>query len=282
VNPPSSTQEVLFAIARRIGLDPSVNLSYAQAYELLGFMDQRLREAWGLYDFVDITTVEERAFRDDYDPKVCYSKGAVVWDPCSRLYYQALVSASSAPLKNDKVWMANASPAPRYIAWQQAAKLPIGTAFNAYKSHPYEDLGAIEILFSVSKRGLEFGNSCSLATVWLIYRYPYPGLGIQQWDQTLSYKKGDAVYQAPDSYVSLVDANLNHPPPDEAHWELFQIPDVFVPFVVQAAYADSLVPDGQTEKSAAELGKAYGFLTNEFDKQNLQQGQMQHYQVVLR
>jgi hypothetical protein len=46
-----------------------------------------------------------------------------------------------------------------------------------------------------------------------------------------------------------------------------------------AAYADSLVTNGQNEKATAEEGKAYSYLNQEYDKQTLQQGQQQRFGV---
>ena len=90
---PVSTVKILYDVARRVGLDPDVNLSPDQAEEILGFMDDRCREGWEMYDFLDITETEERAFRDDYNTEVCYKAGDYVWDPCSRMYYQAVTKA---------------------------------------------------------------------------------------------------------------------------------------------------------------------------------------------
>src|SRR5262252_1937239 len=93
MNPPVSTQRVLYDVARRLGLVPTgdnANMDPDKAFELLGFMDDRLRESWELYDWVETTFVEQRAFRPDFDVTVCYSVGDIVWDPCTQQYYEAL------------------------------------------------------------------------------------------------------------------------------------------------------------------------------------------------
>ena len=70
MNYPVATQTILYDIARLIGLDPAI-MAPDQAVEILGFMDNRLREGWELYDFLETTEIEERAFRPDYDQSVC-------------------------------------------------------------------------------------------------------------------------------------------------------------------------------------------------------------------
>ena len=99
-----------------------------------------------------------------------------------------------------------------------------------------------------------------------------------EWDPLLTYSTGDTTFAPPDTFVSLVDGNINHPPatsPDQ--WQLFRIPYPFVRFVRQAAFSDTLIVDGQNEKAPAELNAAYSYLSQAFDQQNLQQAQRQNW-----
>lgn len=286
MNYPVATQTVLFDIARLVGLDPATNFQPDAALEILGFMDNRLREGWELYDFLETTEIEERAFRDDYDPTLCYEQGTWVWDPCSRAYYQAVQTGVGGPLSNTALWTRASAVSPCWIPWFQTNKTPIGSAFNAYNLNPYEDKNAIEIPFVISRRGLEFlpsfqpypGSSSTgysaltaTSTVWLFFRVPYPGLGMANWNSTLTYNQGDATLFNGDTYHSLIDANLGISPgaaPDS--WQLFRIPYVLSRFVYKAAYSDTLIVNGQNEKAPIEESKAYALLSQEFDKQTLQ------------
>lgn len=295
MNYPVATQTILFDIARLVGLDPVTNFQPDAALEILGFMDNRLREGWELYDFLETTEIEERAFRPDYDPAICYNQGDSVWDPCSRAYYQAVNTGVGGPLSNSNIWTQSTAVSPCYIEWFQTGKTPIGSAFNAYNANPYEDKNAIEIPFVISRRGLEFipsfqpypGSSSSgysplsaSSTVWLFFRVPYPGLGMANWSASLFYNQGDAALFNGDTYHSLVDANLGQSPdvsPDA--WRLFRVPYVLSRFVYKAAYSDTLIVNGQNEKAPIEEGKAYALLSQEFDKQTLQQRQETRFTV---
>jgi hypothetical protein len=280
MNPPVPTVKVLYDIARRIGLDPDVNLAPDQAEEILGFMEDRLRESWEMYDFLEITETQERAFRDDYDINKCYAAGDQVWDPCTLKYYQAVSDGVGGPLSNAKIWTPYPNVAPCYVAWEQAGKTPIGAGFKAYNLNPYEEPYAQEIPFVISRRGLEFDPRTAPATIWVQFRLPYPGLAMYDWSATATYSAGDAVIYLGDTYHSLVSGNIGIPPDSsDVNWELFRIPYVLAKFVTQAAYSDTLIVNGQNEKAAPEEGKAYSRLSQEYDKQTLQQAQQQRFSV---
>ena len=163
-------------MARRVGLEPigdNANLSQSQAREILEFMDNRLREGWETYDFVETTLVEERAFADDYDPNVSYGAGCIVWDWCSRSYYQAVVPTVGGVLTNSAVWRANVNPPyPRMIPWLQTAHTPIDACYTAWNKNPYTDQNRIPIDFLLSNNGLEFSLSPVTQTIWLQFRIP--------------------------------------------------------------------------------------------------------------
>jgi hypothetical protein len=286
MNDPASLQSILFWVARRAGLAPSgdnANLDPDKGREILTFVDDRLREGWDLYDFLETTPVEERVFRDPWDPTIVYPAGAVVWDPCSRQYFESLVTTTGSGLNNPTIWKATTGVTPRYIPWQQNGKNPIGACLGAWTANPYEDRSRRRMYYLISQRGLEFTLLPNAASVWLVYRIPYPGIGTDEWDAGLTYSKGDQVFSAPDSFVSLVDQNIGHDPatsPDQ--WSMFRIPYPFVRFVRQAAYADSLVVNGQNDKAQGELATAYGYLGQAFDDQTIRQGQRENWQGYVR
>lgn len=285
MNPPVSTQSVLYSTARRMGLVPDENLSPDQAAEILMFMDDRLRESWEMYDFIENTTIEQRAFRDDYNPALCYNAGDIVWDPVSLYYYTAVQSGVGGPLSNTALWTQSGTVTPpAFIAWFQTGKTPIGTAFEAYTDDPYANLNAKKIQFAVSARGLEFVVTQVPATVFLYFRLPYPGLGQENWAGAISYMTGDQVLGSDGhTYISLIDNNVAIDPLNTGQiaWQKFPIPYVFSRYVIQAAFSDTLVTNGQNEKAAMEYQKATAYLNNEFDKQRLQQAQVERFSVFV-
>ena len=286
MNPPATTQRVLYDVARRAGYIPKgddVNLDPEKAQELLEHIDDRLQEAWEMYDFIETTVLEQRAFRPDFDANVCYPAGSIVWDSCTQAYYQALAQTIGGPLSNAQVWKPNPGVSPRYIPWVTPGKNPIGTAFGAWSKNPYEDATRMRVQYIVSSRGLEFTATSNLAFVWLLYRIPYPGVGRDEWSASATYNTGDAVIDGEDTYICSVDGTVALEPsltPD--NWMLFRIPWPFKRYVTQAAFADALVTDGQNEKSGTELAKAFSYLQEAFDIQSLQQGQRENWQGYAR
>jgi hypothetical protein len=282
MNQPITTQRCLYDVARRIGLVPegsNANLDPDKAYELLGFLDDRLREAWELYDWLETTVVEQRAYRPDFDESVCYSAGDIVWDPCTQAYYQALATTIGGPLSNTAIWQAN-PPAvvPRWIPWWQDGKTPVGTCFGTWTKNPFEDPNAIRVQFKTSQRGIEM-SACNLASVWVVFRIPYPGIGRVEWDPIVTYNETDPVLDGPDTYICKADGTIGHQPslsPD--YWSRFRIPYCMSRYAIQAAFSDSLIVEGQNEKAPAELNKAYGYLQMAYDQQELQQGQLEKWQ----
>jgi hypothetical protein len=282
MNPPISTQRCLYDVARRIGLVPegsNANLDPDKAYELLGFIDDRLQEAWQLYDWIETTFIEQRAFRPDFDQAACYAQGDIVWDPSSQQYYQALAQTIGGPLSNSALWMPNPSTvSPRWVPWWQDGKTPIGVCYGAWTKNPYEDKTAIRVDFGISSRGIEFTATSNLASVWLVFRIPYPGIGRTEWDSTVPYNKADAVIDGLDTYICAADGTVGKQPsmsPD--YWTRFRVPYCMARYTIQAAFSDSLVVEGQNEKAPAELNKAYGYLQMSYDQQELQQGQLEKW-----
>jgi hypothetical protein len=282
MNPPVPTQRILYDVARRAGLVPSgdnTNMDPDKAYEILGFMDDRLQEAWELYDFVETTFIEQRAFRSDFDSSVCYNQGDIVWDPYSSQYYEALAQTIGGPLTNASVWKLNPNTiSPRWIPWWQDGKTPIGTCFGAWNKNPYEDRNKIHVEFQTSNRGLEFTATSCLAFVWLLFRVPYPGIGRSEWSASSAYARGDNVIDGMDTYISSIDNNVGQQPSlSPASWTVFRVPWPMSRYLTQAAFADTLIVEGQNEKAPAELDKAYGYLQMAYDRQELQQGQRHNW-----
>jgi hypothetical protein len=179
--------------------------------------------------------------------------------------------------------------APAYVEWFQTGKTPIGTPFEAYTANPWEDVNAKKVPFVLSPRGLEFVPNQSArgsvqvgTTIWLYFRWPYPGLGQELWNTGLTYNTGDQVLGSDGhTYISLIDGNSGTDPMTAAQtvWVKFPVPYIFSRFVITAAFSDTLITNGQNEKAQLEQSKAYAFLNAEYDKQRLQTGQVEMFSV---
>ena len=243
MNPPATTQRVLYDVARRAGYIPKgddVNLDSEKAQR---FSVHGRPIARGVGDI--------RFRRDNLPRSTCVSTRLgfrsvlpgrlIVWDPCSQQYYQALAQTVGGPLENTLVWHPNPSVvAPRYIPWWTPGKTPIGTAFGAWNKNPYEDPNRIRLQYFVSQRGLEFTATSNVSFVWLLLPDPYPGIGRDEWSATVTYNQGDAVVDGEDTYICSVDGTLAlEPSLTPANWTAFRIPWSMKRYVTQAALSDT-------------------------------------------
>ena len=109
-------QSVLYGAARRAGLDPT-SWSAGTAANALEFLNNWLKKGWEWEFWPEWTPLEQRAYRDAYDPTKAYAAPTAtipteVWFPAAQRYYQALqATTGNAPALQDPTtgeWIANA------------------------------------------------------------------------------------------------------------------------------------------------------------------------------
>lgn len=311
-----STQSLLNSVARKMGLDPSsegnVNSNIASA--ILTYCDERAREIWEMYDWQDLTTYEERAYAPTVIDGNVYNPGDIVFDPSQRLYFQSNFGGKGLPALFPSLWtqvtvgvfppaqplLAPSIALPQLVipafvppfqpqgvlsgGLPGAAATPTGTfdtVFGVWATDPRLTNYPIPMTYSVTGRGIELRRA-KRPTVWVEYRPPYPGLGVESWDSTLEYEVGDNIFYAGDTYSSLVDNNTNNEPDTSpASWAIFQLPYVLSEYVKATAYGDALMEDGQSDKANQQFEQAASKAVAQFEKQSTQQDQTSFYGVVV-
>lgn len=161
---------------------------------------------------------------------------------------------------------------PALIPYQQTGFSDIGTVFGVYSTDPRLTNAPIPVSYTTTKRGIELGPT-QLNFVWIHYRPPFPGIGIESWSASATYNINDVVYSGSDTYYALA-FNTNTPPVGDTTgtWQQFQLPHYMSAGVVTYSYACALEEDGQDDKAQIQYQKADSLWVKEYDKQESQQG----------
>jgi hypothetical protein len=272
-----TVKSILDAVTRKLGLDPLRNLNDDLARALLTYIHERTQDAWERYDWLDLTNYEQRAFAPDVDSVTNYNTGAVVYNPPDGNYYSSISGGIGSVTDFPANWTLT-TPSPKVIPFIQPGKTEIATVFGVFATDPRATACAIPVDYAVTSRGVELFTSCR-NTVWLEFRIPFPGIGIDPWSSTVAYSAGDVVYFAGNSYTALL-GSTNVTPVNGLTWQLFLVPKVLQNFIKSAAYGDAITEDGRAEQALAEYQKAENYLLGEYDKQTTQQGAVHTYGAI--
>jgi hypothetical protein len=109
----TSFQNILFGVARLVGLDPYRDLNTTRAATITEFINGRLTEGWKRDYWPEWTVTEKRAYRDVYASGQNVTPGIEVYFIAADRYYQALqaqASATQAPATWDGTqWVENSA-----------------------------------------------------------------------------------------------------------------------------------------------------------------------------
>ncbi len=274
-------KSALWAVARKMGLDPATNLLADQAATLTEYINEQVREGWEFYDWPELCPIEERAYRDAFDNAHAYVAGDQVYYATTGKYYEA-TQGTTGNLPTDTSYWTELTAIDKFISLDQTGQTPIGEVFNVYRRNPRLYRNAGELGKGLSENGIQLDLDAP-ATVWVYFRSRPPLFDSTPWDAATSYVAGDVCYQPDDGECyRCIQAHSNHEPPAASYWEKVDFPYVLAPYVKHAAYADALREDGQNDKADREDDKAEKKLMKEIDKIEMQQGQTQRYGVRTR
>jgi hypothetical protein len=237
------------------------------------------------YDFwPEFMAVERRAYRPTWNDSDTFAEGAEVFFADDELYYTANLApnnpaAGESPETNPEKWTELTTFA-RYIALDQAGLTPIGEVKRVCRNDPEENPESPgELRFDITSRGIVPDRRAG-AQVYVEFRKRPPVFASDEFDAGTAYAADDVRFYADtwECYKAL-QATTGHLPTDATYWERVDFPAALKRFVEQACYAQALKPDGQGDKSSAELLLAYSFLTQQQDTIFGQQGQSETVQV---
>lgn len=322
-----SYQNLLWKVARKLGLDPATTLLDMQAHPLLQYLLEGHRIAWESWDWNDICIIEQRWFYPPYTAGVQLAAGAIIYDPLTGIYWQNVNggdggSPSQFPMNYQQVTLAGQvsilaqpyildapllSPPPppppinvpnsNLVIVPSVAPLVCPTSlwglnsdgnpygemeevFGVYSTDPRLSESPIEVMYSLSPRGLELFDT-QLTNVWVFYRPPFPVVQVENWSSTTSYSLNDSVYYGQDLWYASI-SNSNVIPGVDSTWVQFRPPAYMSNAVVAYAYARALEEDGQDIKAQTQDAHFSDLLAKEYDKQGVMMGMSSHWTTVIR
>ncbi|GEM_PF-7037310 len=163
------------------------------------------------------------------------------------------------------------------VAWDNERHI-----YTVWPQHPYKTrtgdlpfvLGPSEIIFSY---GTRLGT-----TVFVEYRPIAPEFTRVAYNASTTYSIGDVVYDSATGqcFRSLVNSNTGNSLTSTAHWELQQIPDFMVQYVVRQTLSELFSNDGQSDRSYAEQARANNELERILVVEEAQQRQHRRLRVT--
>lgn len=253
----------------------------ATAAFLIRMLQKRMRQAWRYYPWPDLTTIEQRQYRDSWASGTTYAEDDEVYGATQQAYYRSLQAGNIAHAVTDTAWWTPATELDRYITFTQTDQHQIGEPVEAYSQNPRVNRAALVVSFLRSSNGLQFDDRAPVRP-WIAFRKPVPQFSGTAWSAG-AYTAGRVIFYATDGecYKALLNTSAI-PGTDNTIWELQPVPEIFHDFIVEAVWADQLDDDGQTDKTIAQNSVADDLLAEERNQLTKQQGQTQRYKVRVR
>lgn len=156
----------------------------------------------------------------------------------------------------------------------------IGEVFAVYPQDPRQTPPPCDIDFYLTPDGLQLIGGIT-SPVWVYFRRRVPDYSGDPYNNLTAYTDGQqAYYPQTGRFYKAITGTTGNPPTDEAYWEEIPVPYALFEYVVRAAFADSLLAEGFTEKSSQQRDRAEAWITQEIDKVTRQQRQHWRRSVV--
>ena len=303
----SRFKNVLFSVARRLGIDPAVNLQQNVADALAGYISDRVRHGWNEFAWPEICQTERRVFRPAWDAETSYALGQEVWDEATAAYYVSLsdgnvnhpvVLDGDAPegdglfleldldwlqesdVVSNATWWAKRSVLERVVLFDQPGQTKLGDVLEVWRDDPRLTRHPRAVAYWISETGVQLGPDAP-DMVWVKFRLVAPEFTATPWKADGVYAAGEVRYFSDgECYQAAVATAAGESPVSAAaKWVLQPLPAVLASYVELGAYADALDEAGQTDKAAVNLSRADGRLTDAMERVNTQQRQTARFSV---
>lgn len=158
----------------------------------------------------------------------------------------------------------------------------IGTVFGVFATDPRLSTFPIEVQYSISPRGIELFDT-QLTNVWVVYRPPFPVVGVENWSSTAAYNPNDSVFYNQDMWYCIA-ANTNVIPGTDngVNWVAFRPPAAWGTAVTAYAYGRALEEDGQSDKAQVQDMRFMDLLSKLYDREQNEQGQTSFWSTIVK
>lgn len=236
--------DVLYGVAYTLGIDPTNDLLKDHARAWANSINSRLRYAWDVWDWPELTVTEERALRQVWYSDVSYSSGqddgSEIYYVPNETYYRAIGNPPVGTLPTNATYFEEIpiDELDRHIAYSQNGKQDIGQIYGVYGSSPRLNVPAINWTSAPSGLGLDVpwftGN-----TIWLTYKPRAPQVTSFTYNTATAYRRGDVVLDldSGDCYLSL-QTSTGKALSLTGYWLRQDFPYILSEYVKYAAAAD--------------------------------------------
>lgn len=235
---------------QRIGLDPDTVPS-ATLLALGNYADEAVREAWYWTDWPELTSIEGRALRPEFDPAIANALNDEVHYSITGKYYRCTATNTGID-PTDPLFWEEATDLEPYMELAQRGQTEIGLVDFACAEDPRVNPNAIRYVFQDRGDRIYFPGDVPLA-FWLKYWLREPEFTRVEYSNATAYVAGDVrYYPTTGECYRALQATTGNAPTDPAYWVQQDFPLVLrtpIAFRIAAALQRE---DGQSAK-AAEL-----------------------------
>lgn len=219
---------------------------------------------------------------NDWAASTVYAVGDVVRYPDNNRYYSCHTAHTSSSTF-DTTKFGILTPFDKYISYTQTGETAIGEVRDVYSTDPRVNRAFATADWTLSTNGLQVPDGPAI--VWLEFRTRFKPLVGDDYSSTATYAVGDQILfnssGSVKNFYECVTATSAGESPNTAaaKWSLIEIPYLFQPYLVNGAYSDFLIMDGQTDKAGAQSRLADEYLAIELSKLHDSQPQYQRLSV---
>lgn len=160
-----------------------------------------------------------------------------------------------------------------YVALDEQGDEAIGEVLACFDGDPDGEAAVNAVPYRIVKDGFKTTPG-AYESVWVHFRRQMPEYNAADYGSGTAYAaKSETYYPTTGRFYESRVATTGNLPTDEEYWKELPIPRCLFEYVVQASYADALLPQGFAEKSRAMKADARSLLDLEIDKVDRQQRQ---------
>jgi len=298
-------------VIQRMGIDPEQSLLPSQASAVAEYATTAVAQAWGFYDWPEITHTEQRVvlgagfaeggytYEADYQGTTSYigraAQGALFGDAVWRIK-RVLTTASgevtnidtatnvawdnrtSAAYVEDSGNEAAGDALP-YIPLYQSGATPIGAIAAVYANNPNETGITQKLQFVTTDANIVIiDEAYTSGPVYVEFALPVPVFTSSAYNAGTAYTTGNVVYYntTGDCYEAI-QATTGNLPTNADFWLRHRIPTFLADYIKFYAIAETLAEDGQYDKSQFQFVRAEGVLQQRMDDAWLRKGEVRRY-----
>lgn len=298
-------------VIQRMGIDPAQSLLPSQASAIAEYATSAAAQAWGFFDWPEITLTEGRTpvgegfrqgvytFESDFVGTTNYIgralQGSSFADPAWRIKrVQMTVDGVfiNTDTAIDVAWDDRANPSTIYTETTTNPEAEDFVPYILLDATGQTRIGEVQAVYDADPTGTALYRPMRYVVtddrilipdyaegeVYVVFSLPQPRFTSAAFSASAAYEPGDLVYYntTGDCYEALQSSSGNLPT-DATFWYRHRIPAFLADYLKFYAIAETLAEDGQYDKSQFQFLRAEGILQQRMDDAWLRKGQVRTY-----